>query len=102
MAGWQPVALGPTWQIVRAEAGTVPLYTDDDAEAETLSASRTGAGWAALVCALAAVLLFALQGRLAAQGNEAGCGRENRSPPWDFSTASARASPARATSSRSR
>ena len=72
MAGWLPVALGPTWQIVRAEAGTVPLYTDDDAEAETRSASRTGAGWAALVCALAAVLLFALQGRLAAQGNEAG------------------------------
>lgn len=72
IGGWQPVALGPSWQIVRAEAGTVPLYTDDDAEEETLGASRTGLGWTALVCALASAALFALQARLSAQGNEPG------------------------------
>ena len=72
IGGWQSVALGPSWQIVRAEAGTVPLYTDDDAQAETIGASRAGLGWAALVCALAAALLFALQARLSAQGNEPG------------------------------
>lgn len=72
LGGWQPVALGHGWQIVRAEAGTVPLYTDDDARAETLGASRTGLGWAALFCAIAAVLFFALQARLSAQGNELG------------------------------
>ena len=54
IGGWQSVALGSSWQIVRAEAGTVPLYTDDDAQAETIGASRAGLGWAALVCALAA------------------------------------------------
>ena len=70
LGGWEPVVLGPGWQIVRAEAGAVPLYTDDDAQAETIGASRTGLGWAALVCALAAALLFALQSRLSAQGNE--------------------------------
>ena len=57
IGGWQSVAMGSSWQIVRAEAGTVPLYTDDDAQAETIGASRTGLGWAALVCALAAALL---------------------------------------------
>ena len=72
LSGWQPVALGPGWQIVRAEAGTVPLYTDDDARAETLGASRAGLGWTALACAIAAALLFALQARLSAQGNEPG------------------------------
>ena len=44
IGGWQSVALGPSWQIVRAEAGTVPLYTDDDAQAETIGASRAGLG----------------------------------------------------------
>ena len=72
LGGWQPVVLGPGWQIVRAEAGTVPLYTDDDAQAETLAASRAGLGWTALFCALAAALLLALQYRLSAQGNEPG------------------------------
>lgn len=66
------MALGSSWQIVRAEAGAVPLYTDDDAQAETIGASRAGLGWAALVCALAAALLFALQARLSAQGNVPG------------------------------
>lgn len=70
MGGWQPVVLGPSWQIVRAEAGTTPLYTDDDAETETLFVSRVGLGWIALVCALAAVLLFALQAWFSDQGNE--------------------------------
>ena len=55
IGGWQSVALGSSWQIVRAEAGAVPLYTDDDAQAETIGASRAGLGWAALVCALAAL-----------------------------------------------
>ncbi len=72
IAGWECVAQGSAWQIVRAEAGTVPLYTDDDAEEATIAASRAGLGWAALVCALAAALLFALQARLSAQGNEPG------------------------------
>ena len=72
IGGWQPVALGPSWQILRAEAGTVPLYTDDDAQAETLSASRKGSGRAALFCALATALFFALQAWLSAQGNEPG------------------------------
>ena len=72
IGGWQSVALGSSWQIVRAEAGAVPLYTDDDAQAETIGASRAGLGWAALVCALAAALLFALQARLSAQGNVPG------------------------------
>lgn len=72
IGGWQSVAMGSSWQIVRAEAGTVPLYTDDDAQAETIGASRTGLGWAALVCALAAALLFALQARLSVQGNVPG------------------------------
>ena len=49
IGGWQSVALGSSWQIVRAEAGAVPLYTDDDAQAETIGASRAGLGWAALV-----------------------------------------------------
>ena len=72
LGGWEPVVLGPGWQIVRAEAGAVPLYTDDDAQAETIGACRAGLGWAALVCALAAALLFALQARLSAQGNVPG------------------------------
>ena len=70
LGGWQSVAKGSGWQIVRAEAGAVPLYTDEDAEAETLAQSRSGLGWTALVCAIAAVLLFALQGRFSAQGDE--------------------------------
>ena len=37
IGGWQSVAMGSSWQIVRAEAGTVPLYTDDDAQAETIA-----------------------------------------------------------------
>ena len=48
LGGWEPVVLGPGWQIVRAEAGTTPLYTDDDAEAETLRESRKGLGLRAL------------------------------------------------------
>ncbi len=44
LGGWEPVVLGPGWQIVRAEAGTTPLYTDDDAESETLRESRKGLG----------------------------------------------------------
>ena len=40
IGGWQSVALGSSWQIVRAEAGAVPLYTDDDAQA------RAGRAWA--------------------------------------------------------
>lgn len=70
LGGWEPVVLGPGWQIVRAEAGTTPLYTDDDAEAETLRESRKGLGLRALLCAVAAALLFVLQSRLSAQGNE--------------------------------
>ena len=69
-SGWQSVVAGPGWQIMRAEAGTTPLYTDDDAEVETLEQSRAGLGWAALACAFAAALLFALQDRISAQGNE--------------------------------
>lgn len=72
LAGWRPVVLGPGWQIVRAEVGTVPLYTDDDAQEETLAASRAGLGWIALACAVAAASLFALQARFAGQGNEPG------------------------------
>ena len=49
IGGWQSVAMGSSWQIVRAEAGTVPLYTDDDAQAETIGASRTG--WAGALAA---------------------------------------------------
>ena len=70
LGGWEPVVLGSGWQIVRAEAGTTPLYTDDDAEAETLRESRKGLGVRALLCAVAAALLFVLQARLSAQGNE--------------------------------
>lgn len=70
LAGWQSAVLGPSWQILRAEAGTVPLYTDEDAEADTLSASRAGLGRAALLWALAAALLFALQARFSSRGDE--------------------------------
>ena len=63
LGGWGPLVLG-------AEAGTTPLYTDDDAEAETLRESRKGLGLRALLCAVAAALLFVLQSRLSAQGNE--------------------------------
>ena len=72
IGGWKPVVLGPGWQIVRAEAGTTPLYTDDDAEAETLAASRKGLGWIALACAAAAAAFFVLEARLSAQGSELG------------------------------
>ena len=59
LGGWEPVVLGSGWQIVRAEAGTTPLYTDDDAEAETLRESRS---WAclALCVAFAAGFVFSL------------------------------------------
>ena len=54
-------------------AGAVPLYTDDDAQAETIGASRAGLGLGgARLHALAAALLFALQARLSAQGNVPG------------------------------
>ena len=46
IGGWQSVALGSSWQIVRAEAGAVPLHTADDAQAEPIGASRAGLGWA--------------------------------------------------------
>ena len=69
IGGWQSVAMGSSWQIVRAEAGTVPLYTDDDAQAETIGASRTGLGWAALVCALAA-WMWGQWGGLRASGRQ--------------------------------
>ena len=68
LGGWRSAVVGPGWQILRAEAGAVPLYTDDDAEAETLAASRKGLGWAALLCALAATLIFALEARFSARG----------------------------------
>lgn len=70
LGGWQPAVLGDGWQILRAKAGTTPLYTDEDAETETLSASRKGLGWIALLCALAAALFFMLQARFSEQGNE--------------------------------
>lgn len=70
LGGWEPVVLGPGWQIVRAEAGTTPLYTDDDAEVETLRGSRKGLGLRALLCAVAAALFFVLQSRLSAQGEK--------------------------------
>lgn len=70
LGGWRSAVIGPGWQILRAEAGTTPLYTDDDAEAETLTASRKGLGWAALFCVLAAVLLFMLTERFSSQGDE--------------------------------
>lgn len=70
LGGWRPAVLGDGWQIVRAEAGATPLYTDDDAEAETLSASRKGLGWIALACAIAVLAFLALEARLSAQGDE--------------------------------
>ena len=70
LGGWQVVAAGPGWQIVRAEAGAVPLYTDDEAKEETLAASRKGLGWAALACGAAAALLLALEARFSARGDE--------------------------------
>lgn len=70
LGGWQVVVLGPGWQIVRAEAGTTPLYTDDEAEAETLAASRRGLGWTALACGAGAALLLALEARFSARGDE--------------------------------
>ena len=70
LGGWQSVVVGRGWQIVRAEAGTTPLYTDEDAEVETLAASRTGLGWTALLCGIAAAVFFVLANRFSAQGNE--------------------------------
>ena len=106
LGGWEPVVLGSGWQIVRAEAGTTPLYTDDDAEAETLRESRKGLGVRALLCAVAAALLFVLQARLSAQGNEPASRRAWPSRPGSFSRSSPssgiRAPCARSTPSRKR
>lgn len=70
LGGWRSVAVGPGWQIVRAEAGAVPLYTDEDAQSETLAASRKGLGWTALLCAAAAAALLALEAWFSARGDE--------------------------------
>lgn len=70
VGGWEAVACGPGWQILRAEAGTTPLYTDDESRAGTLAASRARMGWTALVCGLVTVALFVLEERFSSQGSE--------------------------------
>lgn len=70
--GWEPVALGPGWQIVRAEAGTTPLFTDDESKIEVLSRSRGRMGGAALTCALLAAAFFGLENLFVAQQFELG------------------------------
>ncbi len=72
MGGWQPVLVAPGWQILRAESGTVPLYTNDESKEETLSRSRASMGKTALVCFVAALLFAALESWFSAQGNELG------------------------------
>lgn len=70
--GWELVASGPSWQIVRAEEGTTPLFTDDEAKIEMLSRSRARVGGAAIVCAVLAVLFFVLEQMFTAQQFELG------------------------------
>lgn len=72
IGGWRPVVVSPGWQILRAEAGTTPLYTDNESEAVTLSESRTRAGKTALVCAFVTVLFLALEAWFKGQGSEVG------------------------------
>lgn len=55
-AGWTSVVKGPGWQILRAEAGATPLFTDTESKLEALAASRSQMGKWALVYAAAFVL----------------------------------------------
>ncbi|MFR3092274.1 MAG: DUF2812 domain-containing protein [Eggerthella lenta] len=71
IGGWQSVAMGSSCRSCAprpAPSRCTPTTTrrrDDRRE-------PAGLGWAALVCALAAALLFALQARLSVQGNVPG------------------------------
>ena len=68
--GWEPVVTGPSWQILRAEAGTTPLYTDDESRVDTLSSSRARMGWMAFICGPMAIMLLVLEECLSSQGHE--------------------------------
>lgn len=58
--GWHPVIAAPGWQILRAEAGETPLFTDEESKEEALRAVRARTGrWALVWAALLAVLLAA-------------------------------------------
>lgn len=68
--GWHPVVMSPGWQILRAEAGTTPLFTDDESKAEVLSENRTRTGGHALVWAFLLAVCLAGQRYLDAQALE--------------------------------
>ncbi len=68
--GWHPVIAALGWQILRAEAGETPLFTDEESKGEALRAVRARTGrWALVWAALLAVLLAA-EMHLDAQGVE--------------------------------
>lgn len=72
IGGWEPVVTAPGWQILRAEAGTTPLYTDDESKVGALRESRARVGKTAVICALAALSALGLERWFSAQGNELG------------------------------
>lgn len=57
-SGWTPVVVGNGYQIFRAAAGAVPIFSDKESEMEILYKSRQQSGKSALL--FAAVIIFCL------------------------------------------
>ncbi|HIY84483.1 DUF2812 domain-containing protein [Rubneribacter sp.] len=68
--GWHPVITGPGWQILRAEAGETPLFTDEESKEEALRAVRARTGRFALAWAVALAACLAAEAHFDAQGTE--------------------------------
>ena len=68
--GWHPVVTGSGWQVLRAEAGATPLFTDEESKEESLRAIRARTGRWALVWTILSAALLAAEAFLDAQGAE--------------------------------
>ena len=68
--GWQSVVSSPGWQILRAKAGTTPLYTTAESQAATLQRCCASTGWSALAFGIAMALCLMLEARFSERGPE--------------------------------
>lgn len=58
-AGWTPVVAANGYQVLRAEAGTTPLYTDEESQKDALRANRAWMGKRAAAFLALSLLLLA-------------------------------------------
>lgn len=59
-SGWEPIILGEGYQIYRAEAGTTPIFTDNETKIEVLNKQKKSFGMGALIFLLIFLVIVAV------------------------------------------